>query len=153
MYAKNSSTSPPSRSPGHEVSEQLLPGATPRLPLVGSLTRFKALKGITHPIKTWGATPSGCAHAPPPYSFLQGKQNTMHPDGMMRAHEYPSILLKNARSNDTADPVSPLQRARARRLLPHSDLANGESHRLGGSSHARSHTKNTTLAQLNPLKG
>jgi hypothetical protein len=37
-----------------------------------------------------------------PDSFLQNKQTMSHPDGMTRAHAYPSILLKSARSNDTA---------------------------------------------------
>jgi hypothetical protein len=102
MYVKNLGTSPPSHASGREASQQLLPDATPCLPQTGPLARFKALEGITHLSKASRATPSGCARTHPPDSFLQNKQTTSHPDGMTRAHTYPSVLLKNMRGNDTA---------------------------------------------------
>jgi hypothetical protein len=58
-YAKTPFTSPPFYAPGRKASQQLLPGATPRLPQAGLLAQFKALEGITHPSKTSGATPAG----------------------------------------------------------------------------------------------
>jgi hypothetical protein len=68
---------------------------------------------------------------------------------MMRAHAYPSILLKNAREmirQQRGHLVSPLQCAGARRLLPLPDLANGQCQGLGGSplvprSYEKHHTR------------
>jgi hypothetical protein len=72
----------------------------------------------------------------------------------MRAHVYPSVLLKNTRDNDTTEEgplgqslatcggsgVSPTFRPSewskpwSQGLLLHSDLANGQNHGLGGFS-------------------
>jgi hypothetical protein len=48
---------------------------------------------------------------------FKNKQTTSHLDGLMRAHAYPSVLLKNAKAT----------RLRARGLFPHSDLATGQN--------------------------
>jgi hypothetical protein len=123
--------------------------------LTGPLARFTALEGITHPSKASGATPSGCASAHPPDSFLQNKQTTTHPNGMMRAHAAPpfcyrmqGIMIRQQRGH----PASLLQRAEAQGFLPHLDPLNGQSHWLGASSHVLwSYEK--LHARLKPLKG
>jgi hypothetical protein len=54
----------------------------------------------------------------------------------MMTHTYPSVLLKSARETirqQRGHLVSPLQRAGARGLLPHPNLANGPGQGRKGS--------------------
>jgi hypothetical protein len=50
-------------------------------------------------------------------------------------------------------PVNPLQRARARGLLPHSGLANGQNQRLRGPSHALQSHRTHRIRSITTLEG
>jgi hypothetical protein len=93
----------------------------------------------------------------PPDSFPQNKQITTHLDGVMRAHMYPSVLLKNARNNDTTVEGLAgrlLQCAGAWGLLLHSDLANGQKLKARGHRVRLAVTQKTLHSlDLKPLKG